>query len=98
MDPITKWRLSQVLTITETSEVIQELFEGSKKGLNYEANTVISPILVELYKTFTQSENSAVRLSFSMKECARPFVCLDKMDDKFAHIIFCDKGDVYIYE
>ena len=52
MDSIIKWKLNLDLTKEDAYAIIQELFDGCKKKLNYVDGDKVNVHLVKLYQNF----------------------------------------------
>jgi hypothetical protein len=97
MDSITKWKLDLKLSQEEAAEIIQELYNGSKKKLIYESVGFIDKNLIKFYQKFKSDDLSESVLNFSFKKCTLPFVSTKDYGNS-SHKIITENCIIYIYE
>jgi len=97
MDPFIKWRNNLPLEMQDVIEILQELFDGAKKKLNYESTGPVDKNLVKLYQAFKAKEDTDCVLAFSFKKAEKPFVSTKKYDE-VTYELTTDQFTIYIYE
>jgi hypothetical protein len=103
MDSIIKWKLNLDLTKEDAYAIIQELFDGCKKKLNYGDGDKVNVHLVKLYQNFVVKNQSDYVLNFSDKECEKPFISTELFDGysqtiKVSETTKCPEFTIYVYE
>ena len=97
MDTLTKWKLGETLSPDEANTILEELYSGSKKHLNYSANKPINLILYSIFNNFKECKGGRRTLSFSDTEINRPFVSTSEISG-YTYKIPTNEYTIYIHE
>lgn len=97
MNTFVKWKTGQILEPQDISIIIQELYNGAKKKLCYDANEIMDQTLARLYQAFKSDESTDCVLRFSSKVAEKPFISTGKYDD-VTYELPTSEFSIFVYE